>query len=278
MKKINKVITIIIAIALIMSYNITYASMADFTDEEADKATKQAQEEWKKEQEEIIDKSSNNYLKNLSVENYSITPEFDKQTINYEIDKEIKEDYIELKAETDDEKSSVSGVGKILLNSGENVLPIEVTAENGMVRTYYIKVTKQVMSDIRLKSLVLKNGEDTIDLIPEFDKETFEYSCNIKNYVENINIIANTDKEDEKIEIIGNENLHEGLNEILINVYKGNNKIVYKINAYKAAKNQVVEENKKMDYKIIIISAVVILLFVITIIVKNKHRTVAKHG
>ena len=43
-------------------------------------------------------------------------------------------------AEADDQKASVSGVGKIALNSGENNVEITITAENGMVRTYNIKI------------------------------------------------------------------------------------------------------------------------------------------
>lgn len=137
--------TILIITILFISFSniIIYATMADFTDEEADKITKQNQEEWKHEQEERINKSSNNYLKSLTVENYNIMPEFDKQTINYEIKQEINENSIEIKAETDDEKSSVSGTGKVNLNSGENNLRIDVTAENGTVRTYFIKVISQ---------------------------------------------------------------------------------------------------------------------------------------
>lgn len=140
MKTIYKIIITILTIAIVFSYNYAYASMADFTDEQADKITKQNQEEWKKEQEDRINKSSNNYLKSLSVENYEITPEFDKQTINYEIKKKITEDYITIIAETDDEKSSVSGTGKVTLNLGENNLRIDVEAENGTVRTYFIKL------------------------------------------------------------------------------------------------------------------------------------------
>lgn len=140
---VNKTIVILIILFISFSNIIIYATMADFTDEEADKITKQNQEEWKHEQEERINKSSNNYLKSLTVENYNITPEFDKQTINYEIKEEINEKSIEIKAETDDEKSSVSGIGKVTLNSGENNLRIDVTAENGTVRTYFIKVIFQ---------------------------------------------------------------------------------------------------------------------------------------
>ena len=151
MKIIKKIILMILAVMLILSQDVIYASMADYTDEQADKNLKQEQEEWKKEQQERINKSSNNYLKSLSVKKYSITPDFDKQTINYEISAEISDDYIEIEAETDDEKSSVSGIGKIGLSSGENNLKVDVTAENGTVRYYFINVIKNVkQNNIRL--------------------------------------------------------------------------------------------------------------------------------
>lgn len=171
MKTIYKFILTIYAITLLLSYNIAYASMADFTDEEADKITKQNQEEWKQEQEERIEKSSNNYLKNLSVENYEITPEFDKQTINYEISKEITEDYIEIIAKTDDDKSSVSGDGKITLNSGENNIRIDVTAENGTVRTYFIKVNC-INEKAKIEDTESLNEEDdsNVDYLTEYNK------------------------------------------------------------------------------------------------------------
>lgn len=173
MKKFYKFMLIVSVIVLLFSYNAVYASMADFTDEEADKITKQNQEEWKKEQEERIDKSSNNYLKDLFVEQYNITPEFDKQTINYEIKQEIKEDFIEIKAEADDEKSSVSGSGKVSLNSGENNLRIDVTAENGTVRTYFIKVNcenKNAKAVETNSTIDDDEDESDVDYLTEFNK------------------------------------------------------------------------------------------------------------
>lgn len=141
MKIVYRIFLIFIVLITIFAHNVIFASMADFTDEQADNKQKQEQQEWKKEQEERINKSSNNYLKSLTVKNYDITPTFDKQTIDYKIEKEVENKYIEILVETDDEKSSVSGTGKVELQSGENNLRIDVTAENGTVRTYFLNVT-----------------------------------------------------------------------------------------------------------------------------------------
>ena len=282
MRILNRFIIILTIIFLILSNSVIYASMADFTDEHADEITKQNKEEWKQEQEERINKSSNNYLKSLSVEKYKITPKFDKQTINYEIEQEVTEDYITINAETDDEKSSVSGNGKITLNSGDNNLRIDVTAENGTVRTYFIKVIKKINKNNILTSIELKNeNNDSIEYTPEFNKDIFEYTCNIENYINKINIEAKTENELSKIDITGNENLHEGLNEIIISVRLENQKTIYKINAYKKENIPVLnKENKnKIDYNLIMMFAIIlIIVFLIGIIIKKKHRMAGKHG
>lgn len=280
MRILNRFIIILTIIFLILSNSVIYASMADYTDEQADEITKQNKEEWKQNQEERINKSSNNYLKSLSVEKYKITPKFDKQTINYEIEQEVTEDYITINTETDDEKSSVSGDGKITLNSGDNNLRIDVTAENGTVRTYFIKVIKKINKNNILTSIELKNeNNDSIEYTPEFNKNIFEYTCNIENYINKINIEAKTENKLSKIDITGNENLHEGLNEIIIGVTLGNQKTIYKINAYKKENNSVLNEENKIDDKLIMMIAVIlIIVFLIGISIKKKHRMAGKHG
>lgn len=93
-------------------------------------------------------KSTNNYLKELSVDGYKITPDFDKQTINYELKKEVKADTIVINAQADDKNATVTGIGEILLKDGENEIRIEVTAESGTVRTYLLKVVKKDTNEI----------------------------------------------------------------------------------------------------------------------------------
>lgn len=245
------------------------ASFADFTDEEADKQVQEQLKEQEKEHNVTQVKSSNNYLKNLSVKGYQITPEFDKQTINYEIKEEINEDYLEINAEIDDGKASVSGIGKVQLNSGENNLKIDVTAENGSLRTYFIKTIKKVKKNIELSNLVLKayskeNEAFYIELTPKLDKNIFKYDCNIPSYIEKIECKAEINDSEAKVEISGNENLQEGLNEILISISLDEEKTIYKINAYKENSNTDIEK-QSLDYKNIIIIVIITIIILICI-------------
>ena len=233
--------------------------------EELEKAKEQ-----KKNSTQVEVKSTNNYLKNLEVTGYKITPEFDKQTINYEITNEVDEDYIEINAQVDDEKATISEAGKVALNSGENNLKIEVTSESGTVRTYFIKVVKKVQENLRLTNLKLKAKNMEIMLEPEFDAETFEYYCNIENEISKVNIEANSSDKNAKIEIEGNEDLKPGMNQILISVSSNDGKkVTYRINAY-------IKENSNnystKDYKNIIIIVMEIIIVVLVGIVLKKKK------
>lgn len=270
----NKIIALLCIIFVIITANITcvFGSFADFTDEEADKNAEQQMEEQKKENNVTEIKSTNNYLKNLSVKGHQLTSEFDKQTLNYELKEEINTEFVEISAETDDEKSSVSGIGKIQLNSGENNIRIDVTAESGTVRTYFIKAIKSINKDIRLSALKLKTEENNnIEITPEFDKDIFEYNCNVQNYIRKIDVEANANDENANIEITGNENLKEGLNEILITVFlDGDEKTTYKINVNKETVDSIQKEERKTDTKIIIVSIVVVIIILAIIILLYK--------
>jgi len=139
----SKILVFIIIVLFLLSQRGIYAAMADYTDEQADQQMKEQQENWQKEQETKKNKSSDNYLKDLSVKGYKILPSFNKENTNYELGIEIEDDYIEIKTETEDEKATVTGNGKVILNSGENNLKVSVTAENGEERLYFIKTVKK---------------------------------------------------------------------------------------------------------------------------------------
>lgn len=138
----NIVVILIIIVSLIFT-NKVYASFAEMDDATSDKQRNEQLQEQEQQDKENFGKSSNNYLKELSVQGLKLTPEFDKQTINYTIDEELDVDSIEISADLDDSRAKVSGTGNIKLEPGENNIRIDVTAENGIVRTYNIKVTKK---------------------------------------------------------------------------------------------------------------------------------------
>ncbi len=277
-KMIYKLLLVVIIVSAILFQNVSNANMADFTDEQADNNLKHEQEEFKKEQEQNIDKSSNNYLKNISIKGYDISPVFDKQIINYEVSKDVSDESIEIEVETDDEKATVIGTGKITLNSGENNLEIKVTAENGMTRTYFIKVNKIISKDVKLKSIKLSTeSKSDIALTPEFNENIYEYTCEVENYVNKINIDTNAGDKNTKVEITGADNLQEGTNAVLVKVSDNSeNKAVYRINVLKHSKAQIEENKQEINYKYIvacIIIAIVIVFIIITLLKKkNKGR------
>lgn len=276
------ILVLIIFMMVFVNKSKVLASFADFTDEDAEEKAQEQLKEQEREHNVTEVKSSNNYLKDLSVKGYQITPEFNKQTINYEIKEEIDEEYIEIIAETDDEKASVSGIEKIQLNSGENNLKIDVTSENGSIKTYFIKVTKKIKKDVKLTNLVLKaylkeNEEIDIEFTPKFDNNIFKYDCNIPSYIEKIDCEASVNDSNAKVEISGNENLQEGLNEILVSISLDSDKTIYKVNVYKEKQKQDLSNNK-LDYNYIklVIAVIGIIIVVCSTIKANKHVR-AKH-
>lgn len=145
--KFYKITLFVIVVILIMFISTTQVwadpngnkGMFALTDEEADK---QAQEQIKEQEEHKVTevKSSDNYLTDLNVEGYTLTPTFDKQVIEYTIKEEINKSEINIKATTSNEKATVNGNGIVKIEEGKNEYRVDVTAENGSVRTYIIKL------------------------------------------------------------------------------------------------------------------------------------------
>lgn len=143
MKKTVKIIIIsFMVISLTLISNIAMASFAEWDDKAADQRRNEEIKEQEEEDKENSGKSSNNFLKSLSIDGMELTPEFDKQTVDYKITKEVDADEIEVKAEAEDTRATVNGIGIIKLQVGENTINIEVVAENKIARTYKIKLTK----------------------------------------------------------------------------------------------------------------------------------------
>lgn len=178
-KKINVVKMLIISMIM---FTIIFAStcvladpnsshgFADFDENTAaEQANKELQAQGNTEQENQ-NKSSNNYLSELKVKDLTLKPEFDKQTINYDLGvTELEE--LEIEAVPEDDRATVNGTGKIKLNSGENDIKIDVTAENGTVRTYHIMINKTGKvaenNEIQNEEAILNQNQENITQIDE---------------------------------------------------------------------------------------------------------------
>ena len=96
------------------------------------------------------DKSSNSYLKSISIENVKLNPSFDKENLEYKAVVSGDVEKINLQAEAEDDKSSVDGLGEKELTEGVNRFEIKVHAENGEERVYIIEVTRKEKNPIEV--------------------------------------------------------------------------------------------------------------------------------
>ena len=86
--------------------------------------------------------SDNNYLKSLTIEGEDFYNEFSKENTTYFLSVGENIDEIEVSAEAEDDNATICIYGNTSLQEGSNKILINVTAENGNVRTYRFFVTK----------------------------------------------------------------------------------------------------------------------------------------
>lgn len=119
--------------------------------------------------------SKNNYLKSLSVDGYTLSPEFNKDTLEYSVELEPETKSIKVNAAKEDSKATLTGTGDIEVSEGENTINVVVTAQNGTVRTYIIKATVKELSPIEVtinkEKLTVVRKKEALT-IPEFYNET----------------------------------------------------------------------------------------------------------
>ncbi|MDD2489746.1 MAG: cadherin-like beta sandwich domain-containing protein [Bacilli bacterium] len=86
----------------------------------------------------IIEKSSNANLKELLPSKGTLSPSFDPNITEYDININELIDKFIITANPEDDKSSIIGDGEVTLTEGINVFEIKVTAEDGTTKTYTI--------------------------------------------------------------------------------------------------------------------------------------------
>lgn len=164
-RKIKLIVILLIVFFCCITYReIVDASFADFTDEDA----KQTTEKMINEQQKNFDatKSNNNFLKSLDVKNYKLTPEFDKQTLEYYLDLPSSVKEIIIEANADDDKAKVDGTGIIEIKENQTDYRVDVTSESGTVRTYIIKLDN---SNSKEETKVEENQNETSEVVEAFN-------------------------------------------------------------------------------------------------------------
>lgn len=120
---------------------------ADFTSEEGEQKAKEYEQNKDKNQdraESHIGKSSDNYLKNLKIEGYSLEPQFNSHVYNYKlyIENRTKKLNLNIMAEVSNEKAKIEGAGNIEIKPEQDLININVIAEDGNLKVYTIRIEK----------------------------------------------------------------------------------------------------------------------------------------
>ena len=169
-------------------------------------------------------KSDNSNLSALQIAEGVITPEFNKKVKEYSINVPNEITKLRIVATPEHSKATVKITGNEELQVGENNVEIVVTAEDGSTDTYKIIVTR-ALPELNLQTLSIyyideNNQKVEIKLEPQFVFNTYEYKNleKLSYTIKELQVDATANRENAKIEIIGNEKIKAGKNEITIKV------------------------------------------------------------
>ena len=162
-------------------------------------------------------RSNNNNLKALSLNNGSINFDANKTTYDINIDASTTA----ITAEAEDSKATISGAGVKNLGYGVNKFDITVTAENGQTKTYTINVTRNDGRDSNNYLATLTTNVGIID----FTKEKMSYTLSVPNNIEEATINATTESAKSQLSGPGTHKLIEGENKFVIKVVAENETI-----------------------------------------------------
>lgn len=94
--------------------------------------------------------SDNANLSNLEVEGYALLEQFNKDTLEYNLEVENDIEEVNIKATRADSRASVSGAGTVSLTEGVNSFKIVVTAEKGNKKTYTLNINRKELNPINI--------------------------------------------------------------------------------------------------------------------------------
>lgn len=96
------------------------------------------------------EKSSNNNLKSINIEKVTLSPEFNKDTLEYKgvVSGDIEK--IDLQASTEDDKAWIEGLGEKELVEGVNKFELKVHAENDDEKVYIVEITRKEKNPIEV--------------------------------------------------------------------------------------------------------------------------------
>ena len=171
-----------------------------------------------------------------------INPDFDKNIEGYYLVVGENVNNIDVTAIPENREASVEITGNKNLVSGINKIEITVTSQDkSKTKKYVINVTKTDNAESANSDLAVLAVEN-YSLTPEFSSNITNYSIEIPNNINEVNILAVPNNIDSSVKVVGNDNLKFGENNIEITVIAPNGitQKTYNLSVYK--RNETEEE------------------------------------
>lgn len=168
--------------------------------------------------------SDNSNLSSIQIAEGVISPEFSKTVKEYTVNVPYEATKLSIAATPEHSKGTVTINGNDELKVGENLIEIIVTAEDSSTDKYTIKAIR-AKQELSLQTLsiyyVNENGEKVeLKLEPQFSFDVYSYSVNdiLAHTIQSLSVEAKANAENAKVEIVGNDELKSGTNEITIKI------------------------------------------------------------
>ena len=167
------------------------------------------------------DRSSNNFLRNITVDKGELSPAFDLQTLDYTVLLDAEDDEIKINAKLEDDTASVTGLGTFDVESGTTTFPITVTAENGDIRIYNVVVTRGKSSNSKPIDIVISGlvpslcalNDSYCKVEPTFNPNTSSYDITVPARIKQVEFTVikghkyQTTSGDGIVSLVGGDNL-----------------------------------------------------------------------
>ncbi|MEG0726442.1 MAG: cadherin-like beta sandwich domain-containing protein [Erysipelothrix sp.] len=174
--------------------------------------------------------SDNTDLRELSIDGSQFEPFKNNQT-SYELNLDYSHETIQFDGVLEDKNATLTGLGTHELKVGRNQFNINVTAENGTVKTFTFIVNRAPINSAKLKKLNVEN----YPFDEGFSSDVNEYFINVDNEVTTLQMEIEKIDPNATYKVTGNQNLQVGDNTITIEVTSNEKDLqeTYTIHAYR---------------------------------------------
>ncbi len=127
---------------------------------------------------------TDNLLTGLIVKGEDLIPNFDPNTLEYDVIVNRSTTSVELIGTLSNIDSTVTGLGVHEINDNETVIEVVVTSDIGISRTYIVNIIKDISSNNYLRNLELRTQDGTVLLTPVFNKLTNNYTLDVTSEID----------------------------------------------------------------------------------------------